>query len=167
MLIDTITNIRRELKFFEQVAAKYGLQLEPTDADGVSEGVQRYRDLFFRTAEGIERQEKSMLEGLVVLWGTEKCYLEAWRYAASLFEDGADDGIRDEDGGALRKEFIPNWTSGEFAAFVERIGWFVDVLWRGDVAYVGRDAARDGNVGKPGPALERVLEGTLEGAVGH
>jgi thiaminase len=31
----------------------------------------------------------------------------------------------------LRKEFIPNWTSGEFVGFVERIGGLVDALWEG------------------------------------
>jgi hypothetical protein len=35
----------------------------------------------------------------------------------------------DLDGGALRKEFIPNWTSPEFVGFVEEIAGFVDKLW--------------------------------------
>lgn len=38
----------------------------------MSEGVRRYRELFFGVGEGVERGEKGMLEGLVVLWGTEK-----------------------------------------------------------------------------------------------
>jgi hypothetical protein len=37
----------------------------------------------------------------------------------------------DADGGALRKEFIPNWTNGEFVVFVEKLEWFVDELWKG------------------------------------
>lgn len=153
MLIDSITNVRRELKFFEEVAAKYGLQLQ---AEEVSHGVQRYRNLFFSVGEAIERHEQGIIDGLVVLWGTEKCYLEAWRYAASQVTSG--DGERaDEDGGALRKEFIPNWTSDEFAAFVDRIGWFVDELWKGDSGVVARNTV--GVVGKPGPMLGRVLEG--------
>lgn len=30
----------------------------------------------------------------------------------------------------MRKEFIPNWTSEEFWVFVEKLGWFVDELWK-------------------------------------
>ncbi|KAG0649967.1 putative transcription factor [Hyphodiscus hymeniophilus] len=126
-LIGSIANVRRELKFFEDTASRYGLELE---AEEVSEGVRRYRELFFGIGEGIERGETGLLEGLVVLWGTEKCYLEAWIYAKSFGNSGV--GQEDEDGGALRKEFIPNWTSGEFVAFVEQLGWFVDELWKGE-----------------------------------
>lgn len=151
MLIDSITNVRRELKFFEEVAAKYDLKLE---AEEVSEGVKRYRDLFFRTAEGIERHEQGIICGLVVLWGTEKCYLEAWRYAASQAPALAGQG--DADGGALRKQFIPNWTSKEFEEFVDRIGRFVDELWKEDSGFVSRNVT--GAVDKPGPMLKRVLE---------
>lgn len=61
--------MRRELKFFEDVAAKYGLELE---AEEVSEGVRLYRELFFGTAESIERHKLDFITGLVVLWGTEK-----------------------------------------------------------------------------------------------
>ncbi|KAF8867328.1 heme oxygenase-like protein [Acephala macrosclerotiorum] len=86
LVLDAVNNVRRELKFFEDV-----------------------------------------LEGLVLLWGTEICYLEAWRYAKS-FTEGSE-GEEDSDGGALRKEFIPNWTSDEFAEFVEKIGGFVDEVW--------------------------------------
>lgn len=74
----------------------------------------------------------SLLEGLVVLWATEECYLRAWRYAAGFLgerEDGnagSGEGREDADGGALRVRFIPNWTSREFEAFVRRIGEVVD-----------------------------------------
>ena len=47
-----------------------------------------------------------------------QCYLEAWRYTKSC-EKGTRAG-GDADGGALRKEFIPNWTGEEFGTFVER-----------------------------------------------
>lgn len=32
----------------------------------------------------------------------------------------------DEDGGALRREFIPNWSSVEFARFVDQLGEIID-----------------------------------------
>lgn len=68
-LIDAITNVRRELGFFEEVAARYGLQLEVGE---VSAGVSMYRDLFNGVGEGIEKGERGILDGLVLLWGTEK-----------------------------------------------------------------------------------------------
>jgi hypothetical protein len=150
MLIDSITNVRRELKFFEDVASRYGLQLEAME---VSEGVKRYRELFFTVGEGIERHELGIINGLVVLWGTEKCYLEAWRYAAA--QNGTGEG-EDMDGGALRREFIPNWTSEEFEAFVDKIAWFVDELWREGSGFVEKNGR--GGVGRPGPMLGRLLE---------
>jgi hypothetical protein len=45
---------------------------------------------------------------------------------------GVGEGEGDLDGGALRKEFIPNWTSPEFVGFVEEIGGFVNALWEGE-----------------------------------
>ena len=69
VLIGAVANVRRELAFFEDVAARYGLVLE---AGQVGEGVRGYRELFARVGEGVERGERGVLEGLVVLWGTEK-----------------------------------------------------------------------------------------------
>ncbi|KAA8646302.1 hypothetical protein EYZ11_004425 [Aspergillus tanneri] len=71
----------------------------------------------------------SLLEGLVVLWATEMCYLRAWRYAASfLTEKERQREEEDADGGALRNRFIPNWTNPEFERFVEEIGDLVDAM---------------------------------------
>ncbi|KAF1733190.1 hypothetical protein CRV24_007089 [Beauveria bassiana] len=50
--------------------------------------------------------------------------------------DGAKDGAEDEDGGAVRRAFIDNWTSAEFAAFVERLAAVID----GAVRAQGEDA---------------------------
>ncbi|KAH8775888.1 hypothetical protein BGZ57DRAFT_981673 [Hyaloscypha finlandica] len=129
LIVDSLTNIRLELRFFEQVATKYGLDINAREEEA-SEGVKGYRELFFSTGEGIEAAKLPLLDGLVLLWATEKCYLEAWTYASSFSKglEGREEGEGDADGGALRKEFIPNWTSPEFEAFVEKIGSFVDVL---------------------------------------
>ncbi|CEJ56241.1 hypothetical protein PMG11_02459 [Penicillium brasilianum] len=69
-------------------------------------------------------------EGIAVLWATEVCYLRAWRYAASYGKRKAQEGKRDvdADGGALREKFIPNWSSGEFEGFVNRIGDVLDLM---------------------------------------
>lgn len=70
----------------------------------------------------------SLLEGLAVLWATEVCYLRAWRYAASFLEQRGGEAKDDADGGALREKFIPNWSSSEFEAFVDRIGDVLDEM---------------------------------------
>ncbi|KAE8453688.1 hypothetical protein EG329_009199 [Mollisiaceae sp. DMI_Dod_QoI] len=57
-------------------------------------------------------------------------------YARGFLEEKEEEGKEggngeDRDGGALRREFIPNWTSGEFVGFVERVGGLVDEVWEG------------------------------------
>ncbi|KAK1775972.1 hypothetical protein QBC45DRAFT_420885 [Copromyces sp. CBS 386.78] len=44
----------------------------------------------------------------------------------SAFGDRSAPGSQDADGGALRNEFIPNWSSVEFALFVNRLGRIID-----------------------------------------
>jgi hypothetical protein len=90
LLIGSITNVRRELKFFEDVAGRYGLDIEARE---VGEGVRRYRELFFGVGEGVESGQKGMLEGLVVLWGTEKVCLPVSPFRSSVL-----DSIRVERG---------------------------------------------------------------------
>lgn len=197
LLVDALLNIKRELAFFENVAAQYALDLTAVS----SEDVPR------RTTAGVELKEKDrcasreeggggtpgkragfetarkragagsaslpgeplkpvergctvffgpnrvtrayvdlfmsagasgvpLLEGMVVLWATEYAYLQAWKYASSVAKgdgDGGGDGQRrdpkdDLDGGALREQFIPNWSSDEFEAFVNRIRDLVDEM---------------------------------------
>ncbi|KAJ5103426.1 hypothetical protein N7532_003955 [Penicillium argentinense] len=83
-----------------------------------------YIDMFMSAASsGV-----SIMEGIAVLWATEVCYLRAWKYAASFLE-GRDGPVEnDADGGALRKKFIPNWSSVEFEGFVDRIGDVLDAM---------------------------------------
>ncbi|KAJ5749134.1 uncharacterized protein N7511_010830 [Penicillium nucicola] len=73
----------------------------------------------------------SVLEGLAVLWATEVCYLRAWKFAAGCMREHGeekDDYSEDADGGALRGQFIGNWSSVEFEAFVDSIGDVVDEM---------------------------------------
>src|SRR5271170_5060404 len=111
-LIDALIGIQKELRFFEAVAERYGFGLEvaTTTVPGPTPITRAYAD-FFTSVSG---PGASLLEGLVALWGTEKCYLEAWRYARGFVSPAdADEGSyeRDADGGAIRKELLPNWTS--------------------------------------------------------
>ncbi|KAL2176936.1 uncharacterized protein P884DRAFT_260449 [Thermothelomyces heterothallicus CBS 202.75] len=70
------------------------------------------------------------LEGALTFWGTERCYLDAWSWARNKAEErrssGEQAGKEDADGGALRKEFIPNWSSPEFAHFVDKLARLID-----------------------------------------
>jgi thiaminase len=147
LLTSALTNIHRELDFFETTARKYDLQLDAPPAprqDEYGEGLQfdaepatkQYIDLFRAFGKDPSR---SLLSGLVVLWATETCYFKAWSFAASflgasgssageLNESGNDKGSNDLDGGALRNEFIPNWTSDEFKKFLDEIADVTDQL---------------------------------------
>lgn len=151
ILVDSLVNIQRELRFFNDVAKQDGLDLTAMPASATNEAgeygpganvfgaspiTHAYIDLFMSaTSPGV-----SLLEGLTVLYATEYCYLHAWRYAAdvmaqcsscvsstspSSFSAGHE---RDLDGGSLRRQFIPNWTSPEFEKFVNTIGDVLDEL---------------------------------------
>ncbi|GES58578.1 transcription regulator PAB1642 [Aspergillus terreus] len=126
ILIDAVVNIQRELQFFEDVAREYALDLNAGAGEGAfgpTPITHAYIDMFMAAGSpGV-----SVLEGLVVLWATEVCYLRAWRYAASFLGEKPAGG-RDADGGALRERFIPNWSSAEFEQFVDSIGEVVDAM---------------------------------------
>ncbi len=128
MLIEALTNIRREIQLFEKTAADYELDLqtpwEGQESFEMTHVTRGYVDLFMNAAG----PGTSLLEGLVVLWATEKCYFEAWTYAGRLRLEGNLKQGDGADGGVLGKELIPNWTSAEFAAFVGTIGGLVDEL---------------------------------------
>jgi thiaminase len=64
LFIDALTNVRRELKFFEDTAKRYGLDI---DAISESEGVKGYESLFQETSS-----KGNILQSMVLLWGTEK-----------------------------------------------------------------------------------------------
>ncbi|KAI4599387.1 hypothetical protein KJ359_001829 [Pestalotiopsis sp. 9143b] len=129
----SLEGILTELAFFEDAAGRYGLDLKAVPKEGVAQGrgegedgfgpndtTAAYVDLFdsFGAEAG---QQKTVLDGLVLLWATEKVYHEAWTYAREEGKKEGGEGGDDLDGGALRKEFIPNWTSDEFGAFVAEI----------------------------------------------
>lgn len=130
--VDALVNIQRESGFFVATAARYGLDINlPVDdasgrvpASAKLEGLRRFEALFDGLAAG--PAPLAWLEAAVVFYGTEKCYLEAWTWARSHM-DTSDGGDDDEDGGAVRRAFMANWTSPEFVAFVERLGDIVDV----------------------------------------
>jgi hypothetical protein len=151
-LIDALANIRREEKFFVETAYRFGINVNlPVDRDGrvpdsaKLEGLCRFESIF----GGLSPSASSVLPWLecaIVFYGTEKCYLEAWTWARGQLEldEGRSAGdAGDADGGALRAEFIPNWTSREFVAFVDQLGEIVDGAVAEYIRHKGEDAKKD------------------------
>jgi thiaminase len=128
-LVDALVNIRREERFFMHVAEKYGIDVDLTEGDEVAvpdekkiEGLKRFERLFASlTTDQPQEEALPWLEGTVLFWATEKVYFEAWSWAKRQAEGAESDAEKDEDGGAMRTEFIPNWTSDEFIKFVDTL----------------------------------------------
>ncbi|RAH85230.1 heme oxygenase-like protein, partial [Aspergillus japonicus CBS 114.51] len=150
-LTAALTNIVRELDFFRAVAAEYALDLQapfPAAAPGAAAAAAgpftaspittAYTDLFVSAGAA----GTSLLEGLVVLWATEVCYLTVWRNVRDAMGQHHTDG-EDADGGALREQLIPNWTGPEFEAFVAGITRLVDAVAEREVARSSSPNARE------------------------
>ena len=118
LLIDALTNIRRELAMFEDVLRDEFGWADSGGGEQARQETRAYADVF----AGASKASASLLEGMVVLWATEKCYFEAWKYAKSQRGQSVDDEH------VLQKTLIPNWTSDEFEQFVDTIGGLVDEL---------------------------------------
>ena len=144
-LIEALTAVRREERFFIDVADRYGLSIDlgtqmatvARENSGLHDsklpGLVMIEGIFANLAppamvSAVDLPPNSSLpwlEAAVTFWGTEKCYLDAWTWARNKQIQGAN-ASRDADGGALRKEFIPNWSSPEFRAFVDKLGVLID-----------------------------------------
>jgi thiaminase len=134
-LVDALVNIRREERFFMDVAERYGLEVDISDEYGVVcedrkiEGLKKFEALFSELTNP-QRQAPTLLpwlEGAILFWATEKVYFTAWTWAKEQAERRDSSRVEhDADGGAMRKEFIPNWTSEEFVEFVDKLERIVD-----------------------------------------
>ncbi|KAL2169066.1 hypothetical protein VTG60DRAFT_6488 [Thermothelomyces hinnuleus] len=180
-LIEALVGVRKEERFFLDVADRYGLGIElavplpPASADAQDAathsrevpGLVQYESIFSSvgrlpgsssnsslsgapatpslvqslsntttttaTAAAAATSQPAILpwlEGALTFWGTERCYLDAWSWARNKAEERRSSGEQaekeDADGGALRKEFIPNWSSPEFAHFVDKLARLID-----------------------------------------
>ncbi|MDW7981851.1 MAG: hypothetical protein RMH81_03430 [Thermomicrobium sp.] len=101
-LLEAAVAFRRELSLFEDYARQRGLSLavEPTPV------CLGYASFLLATAA-----TGSLAEALAVLWGAEKAYFDAWstvRQTLGLAEPYA--------------AWIDNWTSPQFAAWVDWLG---------------------------------------------
>ncbi|KAJ4302619.1 hypothetical protein N0V90_001508 [Kalmusia sp. IMI 367209] len=162
-LVDALVNIRREERFFMDVAERYGLDVDLTETGKVIvqeekkiEGLKRFEKLFDSLTTG-QTSESVLpwLEGTVLFWATEKVYFEAWSWAKGQVEGGVERVVeQDADGGAMRKEFIPNWTNDEFIQFVETLE---GILNEGVREVVGTDEGLKARVEKRAEVVWRQL----------
>ncbi|CAN8101926.1 unnamed protein product [Discula destructiva] len=160
-LITTLTALRREERLFIDVARRYGLDIDlETDLsnNGTCEvrcvpdsakipGLVMFEQLFgaLHPASSVNKNlPLPWLEAAVVFWGTERVYLDAWTWAkAQQSGGGGHHGERDEDGGALRRELIPNWSNEGFAEFVENLAEIVDRAALEAVSFLGEGVKAD------------------------
>ncbi|KAI6897003.1 hypothetical protein D0869_05256 [Hortaea werneckii] len=117
LLIDCLTNIRTELKMFEETAETEGWLEEICNVQP-SIQTRAYQTLF----AGAAAPSQPLLVGLTVLWATEECYLRSWKYASSKM----DHGLKPKDKDVMQRVFIPNWSCPEFEALVRRLGALVN-----------------------------------------
>lgn len=175
-LCDTLVALRREDRLFVDVASRYGIPIdlevdEESQHHQQDEGSPRVRDaakipglimferLFGKLTVPMKNPSSNeepplllpWLEAAVVFWGTEQVYSDAWTWAKQ--QQQRREGVHargeaeDADGGALRKEFIPNWSSEEFVAFVGKLGAIVDGAVSGLVEVHG-EGVKAGLVGR-------------------
>ncbi|KAF2623170.1 heme oxygenase-like protein [Macroventuria anomochaeta] len=131
LLISALNNMRREMQFFEITATKYGLALGNEPPSPITRALL---DLFVSASSSCA----SLLEGMVVLWGTEHCYRSAWQYAAS-FSNSLSTPSNDNHIVALHQALIPNWTSPAFNKFVDATRALVDELANTTTARDGKE----------------------------
>ncbi|KAH7108666.1 hypothetical protein B0J11DRAFT_449552 [Dendryphion nanum] len=131
LLISALNNMRREMQFFEITATKYGLVLGQEPPTPITRALL---DLFVSSSS----PSASLLEGMVVLWGTEHCYRTAWQWAASF---GTSLTTPSTEGhiAALQQALIPNWTSPAFSKFVDATRALVDELANSTTARDGKE----------------------------
>lgn len=135
-----IENVKRESEWFDEMTRSYNLTAPTTSSSSKSLGVQRFEALFSQLSSQSPNAFLPWLEGAVCLFSTEKVYYEAWSWARKQYHRRSasplpgstaatsrsrspnpvtQDYSKDLDGGAMRKEFIPNWSNKNFMMFVE------------------------------------------------
>ena len=106
-----VVALEAELGWFEDVASRFGLNLEVDPHPTTSAYLSHLHAHADRWAAGI-----------TWLWTGERGYLEAWRAAAP--------------GPAAYREFIEHWTSLEFDAYVDALEDLVDMAGGDEAAFL-------------------------------
>jgi thiaminase len=113
-----VQNGTREQNLFAEVAQIYGLDLTLMK----NLGLTRYELLFESFTSTPRSAFLPWLEGAVILWAMEKVYYEAWSWSRKQDAQASPRSYENDlDGGAMRREFIPNWSNRDFLMFVEQL----------------------------------------------
>ncbi|KAG2036760.1 heme oxygenase-like protein [Suillus americanus] len=99
----------REVAFFEGVAKEWGLDIN---------GMERKATRDYTAEMARVASVGSLEEGLVFLWAMEQVFLDAWKYAKSLFPPESDS--EDNTANAIR-QLTNNWTTPEFEGCVQKM----------------------------------------------
>ncbi|KAF1851070.1 heme oxygenase-like protein [Cucurbitaria berberidis CBS 394.84] len=137
-----VQNGKREINLFHEVAEIYQIDVSTSALPEhlKLEGLRRYEVLFANAAAQQPNAFIPWLEGVTLLWATEKVYYEAWRWARRQDAQSSPRTFEnDEDGGAMRREFIPNWSNRDFLVFIEQLE---RILNEGVSQAVNKDEAR-------------------------
>ncbi|KAJ3947057.1 uncharacterized protein N0V96_003442 [Colletotrichum fioriniae] len=146
-LIDALVNVRREEKFFIDVAARFGINVnlpaEPTSQSGSSTnrrvsnenknaGLLAFERLFTSINTTPPRGGLLLpwLAPAVLFWATEKCYLEACLAfrtfvdeLASIIDDGVDEAVQRHGEEAVRNELDQAMVMWERVLLAENDFW--------------------------------------------
>jgi len=141
-LESALQNGDREIRFFQQVATIYNIDIEsgPLNDEVKIEGLRRYEALFASLTSQRAQCLIPWLEGAILLWATEKVYYDAFSWAHRQNPQSSPRSYNnDQDGGAMRRELIPNWSNRDFLIFVEQLERIVN---DGVSEAVGHDDAK-------------------------
>ncbi|CAO1634525.1 unnamed protein product [Parajaminaea phylloscopi] len=139
-----MSNVTREMAFFEDVAKRNGLPLDTRPpvqaADSAKAAGEPLLGLLAPTTRGYIDYMTSVAltgtfeEALVLVWAMEILYFKAWSFAKQVKQETSPawDASRGPAASALT-ELIPNWTCDEFRGFVSDLSDLVNALdddWR-------------------------------------
>ncbi|KAL6706666.1 hypothetical protein ACN47E_005208 [Coniothyrium glycines] len=149
-------NGEREIRLFNEVSEIYKLGVPAVSSESYkTQGLRLYEILFSRLAAQQPNTFIPWLEAAVLLWSTEKCYYEAWSWARRQDAQSSPRNFdNDQDGGAMRREFIPNWSNRDFLMFVEQLERIIN---EGVSEAVGRDDEKWKDVKKRTDSIWRAV----------
>ncbi|KAH7925446.1 heme oxygenase-like protein [Leucogyrophana mollusca] len=151
ILVGALQNIVREVGFFEDTAARWGLEIGGAgDAEG--DWVER-RGTRDYTAEMARVASLGTLEeGLVFLWAMEQAYLDAWRYVKSLLPP-----LPEAEAGQAIRSLTESWTNTAFVAFVDELAALADEYY-GAAMDAGGSGSGNRSVARAEAIWARVIE---------
>ncbi|KAK6357125.1 hypothetical protein TWF718_001451 [Orbilia javanica] len=142
-LIFSLNNIKTELALFDKILIEEFGWKEEGEVE-VLPITRAYQDMFAGAGSG----KVGFLEGMVVLWATERCYFDAWGFARKSSStsgyngNGAGGHGQGGKGDVMTRVFIPNWTSEEFKGFVGKLEELVNRIVEDEGVQIGSEVWR-------------------------